>query len=68
MQKGDYIRNQIQSNSDPFVQDLFTELDKRLSVLDHEGSFVERMKFSDAWAAIIITFLICVYFVVSISV
>ncbi len=68
MPHNDYLLRHIHKHHDPFVRDLFKELDTRISEMEKgdEDVFVERMKVSDAWIAIIATIAIIIFFAASI--
>ena len=63
MKKRDYIQENINS-SDPYIRDLFSELNKRFVENESESEVVDRMKLSDARGLIFITSIISVSFLV----
>lgn len=69
MPHNDYLLRHIHKHHDPFVRDLFKELDTRINEMEtgNEDVFVERMKVSDAWIAIITTIAIIIFFATSIT-
>lgn len=68
MTNQDYILRHIHHHPDPFVNDLYRELDQRIRVMEEGGgeASVESMKMKDAWLPTIVTALITVFFIYSI--
>lgn len=68
MPHNDFILRHIHYHHDPFVQDLFRELDSRIKVLEEGGeeAYVERMRIRDAMLSIIVTALITIFFLYTI--
>lgn len=64
MPHNDFILRHIHTHHDPFVQDLFKELDDCLKMMEEGGEevFVERMKISDAILPAIVTAFITAFF------
>lgn len=63
MKKRDYIQENLKS-SDPYIRELFSELNKRFVENENENEVVDRMKLSDARGLIFITSIISVSFLV----
>ena len=61
MKKRDYIQENLRS-SDPYIRELFTELNKRFVESGNESEVVDRMKLSDARGPILITSVISFVF------
>lgn len=59
MSHNDYLLKQMQHH-DPFVRDLYKELDNRIAMLEQGGeeAYVERMKLADLTIPTIVTALI----------
>lgn len=60
MPHNDFILRHIHTHHDPFVRDLYKELDRRIAILEEgkEEAFVERMTMRDYLVPIIVTIMI----------
>ncbi|GAX91701.1 hypothetical protein [Effusibacillus lacus] len=69
MPHNDYLLRHIHTHHDPFVRDLFKELDQRITMMEEgdDGTFVERMKLADAVFPVLVTVFIIVMFVITIA-
>jgi hypothetical protein len=68
MPHNDYLLRHIHTHHDPFVRELFKELDQRITEMETGGeeTFVERIKLSDIAFPAFITLVIVILFVATI--